>query len=88
MIEIKSNPSEFTVENGELKKFSGQSNCLDLPSGISRIGDLAFFRKSHIHKVEVQPSRPVSKLPLLIVYTKSTLISFAICPSGNCSAIA
>ena len=56
MIEIKSNPSEFTVENGELKKFSGNSNCLVLPSEISRVGDYAFFRKSHIHKVEIPDS--------------------------------
>ena len=44
---------EFTVEDGILMKYSGDSNIVNVPDGVECIFDLAFFSKSHIKSLKL-----------------------------------
>lgn len=43
--------SDFTIENGVLKKYNGSGGSVTIPHGVTAIGDYAFERRNTVTSV-------------------------------------
>lgn len=47
---------DFEIDNGELKKYLGNENFVDIPNSVTSIGDFAFYGSCYLTKVKLPNS--------------------------------